>query len=70
MNDIQARMYAPVLAKMVELLGTHPKLRFSRVLDVACAELQMDPPEQIRAELLVRAFTVVSTGRIPGCPDA
>ena len=48
MTNQQARVYAPLLAKMVELLGTHPNLRFGRALDVACAELAMDPPENIR----------------------
>lgn len=70
MNDMQARAYAPVLAKMVELLGSTPSLRFARALDIACAELAIDPPEDIRAELLVRAFQVIGSGRIPGCPDA
>jgi hypothetical protein len=70
MTPTEARAYALLLAKMVELVGTHPKLRFGRALDVACGELAMDPPEHIRRELLTRAFQVMSTGRIPGCPDA
>jgi hypothetical protein len=69
-NDPQK--YAPVLQRMVELMGApgSQQLTFGQAMSRASAELRLPVPSHMEEHLLVAAFKVISSGRIPGCPDA
>ena len=69
-NDPQK--YAPVLARMVELLGAagSQQLSFGQALVRASDELRLHVPPHMQGPLLTAAFKVLATGKIPGCPEA
>lgn len=70
----RARRFAPVLARMVELIADAQtrgeRLSFGAALRRAAADMGIPVPADEEAHLLTAAFQVVATGRIPGCPDA
>jgi|HubBroStandDraft_5_1064220.scaffolds.fasta_scaffold116736_2 hypothetical protein len=68
MNDVTP--YAPVLERMVELLGSSDTMTFDSAMSQASTELAVEIPEHMRGPLLISAFKVVAGGRIPGAPDA
>jgi|GEM_PF-2099889 hypothetical protein len=67
-----AMKYAPVLRRMVELLGAegNERLRFDEAMKRASTELKLEVPEHMVEPLLIVAFKVIGGGRIPGAPDA
>lgn len=67
-NDLQT--YAPVLARMIELLGSNPKLSFGVALEQAARERHISIPEHMQEPLLISAFKVMASGKIPGLPEA
>ena len=70
--DELGRRYAPVLQEMVEMLGAEGdnKLTFGQALEQAQAKTGIVVPEDMHAHLLTSAFQIISSGRIPGLPDA
>jgi hypothetical protein len=62
--------YAPILERMVTLLGADEKLKFGEALKRASSELSIDVPEHMEGPLLISAFRVIGSGKIPGAPDA
>lgn len=74
MNDPcnDSEKYAPVLGRMVELLGAagSQRLSFGQALRRASEELRLPVPPHMEAHLLTAAFKVISSGRIPGLPEA
>jgi hypothetical protein len=70
-NDPQK--YAPVLARMVELLGAagSQQLSFGQALVRASdEELRLCVPPHMQGPLLTAAFKVLASGKIPGLPEA
>lgn len=66
-----ARTCAPVLARMVQLLGAKgATLTMGQALDQARKELRIKVPEHMIPKLLTNVFHVISGGRLPGQPDA
>ncbi len=66
----EARKYAPVLDRMVTILGSESGVTFGVAMARASSELGLKVPEHMVMPLMVSAFKVISTGRIPGAPDA
>ena len=69
----EARHWSPVLEKMVELVNEVGGVTFGEALARACKELSMKPPpsdSDAEGALLVSAFRIVGSKRIPGAPDA
>jgi len=64
--------YAPVLQRMVEILGSSNErgTTFGAALEQASKEKGIPVPKHMYGPLLVSAFKVIATGKIPGCPDA
>jgi hypothetical protein len=64
--------YAPVLGRMVELLGAegNDDLTFGEALERASKELRIVVPKRMEEPLLVSALKVIGGRRIPGLPDA
>ena len=64
--------YAPVLARMVELLGQDDlsQVKFGEALDQAAREYHLEVPADVQMALLRAAFKILATGRLEGCPDA
>ncbi len=65
--------FAGVLERMVELLVNTPgPVSFASALRDASAELgiPVEPGSDAESALLCAAFQIVSSGRLPGCPDA
>lgn len=69
-ND--AVKYAPVLERMVEILGSWEgeRVSFGQAMDQASRELGIVVPLYMEAFLLTSAFQIISGGRLPGAPDA
>jgi hypothetical protein len=69
-NDPQK--YAPVLARMVELLGASgsQQLSFGQALVRASEELRLCVPPHMQGPILTAAFKVIASGKIPGLPEA
>lgn len=69
-ND--AVKYAPVLERMVEILGKGDRegISFGEAMLLASLELGIEVPEHMESSLLTSAFQVISGGRIPGAADA
>lgn len=68
-----ALKYAPVLQRMVEILGnlqTDEKMKFGEAFEQAKAELQIEVPLHMEVVILTSAFDVIANGRIRGLPDA
>ncbi len=72
LSNLLARQYAPALDRMIELLGAEGSMHtVGSSLAAALAELRLPPPPaELERALLMAAFRVISTGRVPGCPDA
>lgn len=71
-DDVElGHVFGPVLMRMVELLGAQdgPR-RFGEAMELAKAELGLNPPPEVEAALLKAAFQIIVSGRLPGCPDA
>jgi len=68
----EANKYAPVLEKMVEILGAknNEKLTFGIALERASIQLDIPVPDHMYGPLLASAFRIIGIGRIPGAPDA
>lgn len=69
----EALKYAPVLQRMVDILGalhTDEKMKFGDALKQATAELGVELPLHMEVAILTAALKVVAGGRIPGAPDA
>lgn len=68
----EARPYAPVLERMVELLGAKgfEKTMFGEALERASRETRIVVPEDMKGPLLMGAFEVIANGRFRGAPDA
>ncbi len=70
----RARRFAPVLARMVELLSDaqarRERLSFGAALRQASIDLDIPVPREEEAHLLTSIFQIMAEGRIPGCPDA
>ena len=65
--DQEAKKYAPVLERMVEILGVkNSKLSFGDAMKRAARELDIVIPEAMVPPLLTSAFKVISSGKIPG----
>jgi hypothetical protein len=69
-NDPQK--YAPVLGRMVELLGApgSQQLTFGQALLRASKELRITVPTYMNGALIMAAFKVIAGGKIPGLPEA
>jgi hypothetical protein len=65
-----AKKYAPVLDRMIEILGSSNDITFGIALNRAASELGIEVPEHMHGPLLTSAFKVIAGGRIPGAPDA
>lgn len=67
-----SRKFAPVLERMVEIMGSSEHVRFGEALDRASTELGLVVEKgSVEEEALLKgAFRVIATGRIPGAPDA
>lgn len=74
MSDLppDAVKYAPVLERMVEIMGDpkSERVTFGDAMKRAAEELGIEVPEHMHEPLLVMAFRVISSGRIPGAADA
>ena len=72
MNQDAARVYAPVLMRMIDVMSGRGGT-FGEALTVAAADCGHDvatmPPEVVES-ILVLAFRIVGSGRIPGAADA
>lgn len=69
----EADKYAPVLQRMVEILGAldgDEKMRFGVAFEQAKAELHIEVPPHMEVAILTAAFKVIGGGCIPGAPDA
>lgn len=67
----EAYKYAPVLERMVALLGAKDSgITFGQAMAQASSELGIQIPEHMVEPLLTAAFKVIAGGRIPGVPDA
>lgn len=69
----RARRFAPVLERMVEIMGAERAERgmtFGKAMALAAHQLRTPVPPDMEEPLLVSAFQVISGGRIPGAPDA
>jgi hypothetical protein len=66
------KTFAPVLQRMVEILGAESSERvtFGDAMTQASRELNIPVPDHMVAPLLTSAFKVIGSGRIPGAPDA
>jgi hypothetical protein len=64
-----ARKYAPVLERMVDILSKD-NMTFEAALQRAARELELEIPEHVQAPLIVTAFKIFAGGRIPGLPEA
>jgi len=66
------RTYAPVLGRMVELLGApgSQQLSFGKALALASIALATPIPLHMEGPLLTAAFEIISSGKIPGLPEA
>lgn len=63
--------YAPVLQRMVELLGEKDsKMTFGDAMKRAARELHLPVPPHMEEPLFISALQVIAGGRIPGAPDA
>lgn len=64
--------YAPVLRRMVEILGAarNESVSFDEAMRRASAELNIPVPQHMVEPLLTSAFRVIASGRIPGAADA
>lgn len=63
--------YAPVLERMVVLLGAKDsKITFGEAMKRAARELRISIPDHMEEPLLISALRVIAGGRIPGAPDA
>lgn len=67
---IDPEKYAPVLERMVELLGSNENMTFGDALDQAASELGITVPGEVLGVLLTSVFSVITCGRIHGAPDA
>lgn len=69
-----ARQYAPVLAKMVEIMTAEEargvRITFGLALELASKIEETPIPREAEEYLLTAAFSAVVNRRIPGCPDA
>ena len=64
--------YAPILGRMVELLGAagSQQLSFGQALVRASEELRLHVPPHMQGPILTAAFKVIASGKIPGLPEA
>jgi len=71
---VAARMFelGGVLARMVELMGAGQGATFGDALAQACTELdvRVHKGSEDESALLTTCFQIISSGRIPGAPDA
>lgn len=71
MTDSVSLRFAPVLARMVEILGNDPTVRFGDALDRAAWECGFSAiPPHVEFALLRAAMKIAVHERIEGCPDA
>jgi hypothetical protein len=70
-ND-EAQTYAPVLQRVVEILGAtgNENLTFGAALERASRELCVVVPRHVEMPLLCAALQVIAARRIPGAADA
>lgn len=70
--SVLALRWAEALERMIVLLGEQPKgLSFQAAFEQALREKKLTkPPAELEQGMLLAAFEIVSTGRIPGAPDA
>jgi hypothetical protein len=66
----EAKTYAPVLERMVEILGKKNRLTLGEALAIASNELRIVIPRDMEGPLQSAAFGIISTGKMPGAPDA
>lgn len=61
---------APVLRRMIEILGSEEKVTFVVAMKRAEKELDIVVPRHMETPLLLTAFEVIGSGKIPGLPEA
>lgn len=61
---------APVLDRMVDIIGADSETTFGAALERASQELGITVPEHMHGPLLTLAMRIVVNKRIPGAPDA
>ncbi|MFA5202904.1 MAG: hypothetical protein WC708_00610 [Lentisphaeria bacterium] len=67
----QAYMYAPILGKMVDIMAADNKMTFGSAYEAAKqATGILKVPQHIETAIMTAAFKVISSGKIPGAPDA
>lgn len=67
----QAYKYAPILGKMVDIMAANDKITFGSAFEVAKqATGILEVPQHIETAIMTAAFKVISSGKIPGAPDA
>jgi len=68
----RARHFAPVLERMVEILGAkgNEHVIFADAMQRASCETKISVPLYMYEPLMRVAFQVIGSGRIPGAPDA
>lgn len=70
----EALAYAPVLQRMVEMMGSKEAeeegLTFSVAMARAAASLGIAVPDHMEGPLLLAAFRIITGGKFQGAPDA
>lgn len=67
----QAYVYAPILGKMVDIIAADNKITFGSAFEAAKqATGILKVPQHIENAIMTAAFKVISSGKIPGAPDA
>jgi hypothetical protein len=66
----EGRRLAPVLERMVEILGSEDSTPMSAALLRASAELAIEVPADMEGPIYVAAYRVITSGGIPGAAEA
>lgn len=71
MTDSISRKFAPVLERMVEIIGSEPHVKFGDALERAAWACGFSAiPADVEWALLRAAMKIAVHERIEGCPDA
>lgn len=67
----QAYVYAPILEKMIDIMAANDKITFKSAFETAKQITGiLEVPQHIENAIMTAAFKVISSGKIPGAPDA
>jgi hypothetical protein len=67
----QAYKYAPILGKMVDIMAADDKITFGSAFEAAKqATGILEVPQHVESGIMTAAFKIISSGKIPGAPDA